>query len=73
MRMWFNNENWLTDTHVCSWYGVTCNSGRSVIKLTLRGNGLQLQPEFAEVDVVELLSGLTFLKVRSRRHQYFGV
>ena len=43
---WRNNENWLTDEPLDSWYGVSTNFGRVTI-LSLPGNGLtgELPPE----------------------------
>lgn len=62
-KMWVNNDNWLTNTHVCFWYGVTCNTAKAVIALNLRNNGLQLEAGFEQIDLVALLAGLSFLQV----------
>ncbi|MBQ4820656.1 immunoglobulin domain-containing protein [Aquimarina sp. MMG016] len=36
---WTNNNNWNTDTPVCSWYGVTVREGK-VVKLELANNNV---------------------------------
>jgi hypothetical protein len=61
-KMWFTNDKWLTNAHICLWYGVTCNTKESVIGLDLRDNGLQLQAGFEDVDILALLSGLSFIQ-----------
>lgn len=60
---WFNNENWLSARHVCSWFGVHCNPHNYVTKLSLEDNGLK-QSLNSGFDVIELLSSLSNLKVR---------
>ena len=37
---WINNDNWLTDASLGSWYGVTTNDSGRVIELVLSHNGL---------------------------------
>jgi hypothetical protein len=59
---WFERYNWLSDRHVCTWYGVACNALNYVTKLSLGDNGLKQSPE-SGMDVIELLSGLAHLKV----------
>jgi len=64
---WTKNTNWLGGNSVCSWFGITCNAQGLVIRVSLRDNGLQLQIDKVEVDIIELLSGLTNLKVSTRK------
>ena len=38
---WFNNNGWLTTSTPCSWFGITCNEGKSnVTQIILSGNNL---------------------------------
>ena len=56
---WENDENWLTDEPLDSWYGVETQDGR-VTKLDLRGNGLTglILPEIGKLsELLELWLG----------------
>ncbi|KAH0576876.1 Cyst wall protein [Spironucleus salmonicida] len=37
---WKNSTNWQTSIDFCSWHGVTCDTARDVVGISLRGNGL---------------------------------
>jgi hypothetical protein len=28
-------ESWLSNSHVCDWYGITCNGDRKVVDVTM--------------------------------------
>ena len=38
---WKSNSRWMTETSVCFWHGVACNSENLVESLNLTGNGLR--------------------------------
>ena len=38
---WVNKDGWLSNDPIGDWYGVDTNAGGRVVKLDLRGNGLQ--------------------------------
>ncbi len=37
---WTRNDNWLSDTIVCSWFGVKCNDQSEIVELILPSNQL---------------------------------
>ncbi|KAL3915907.1 MAG: hypothetical protein SGILL_005427, partial [Bacillariaceae sp.] len=37
---WSRSDNWMTDTSVCSWYGIDCEEDGSVASIQLGSNGL---------------------------------
>lgn len=38
---WTNNDGWFSDSHVCEWHGVSCDTGRSVSTLDLSWNSMR--------------------------------
>ncbi|MEM9337183.1 MAG: hypothetical protein AAGA66_00520 [Bacteroidota bacterium] len=38
---WIRNDNWLSDTPVCEWFGVTVRQGDQVVAIDLPENGLR--------------------------------
>jgi Leucine-rich repeat (LRR) protein len=40
-RNWHTNDNWYTNVHYCGWYGVTCDSAKSVVNIVLGSNKLK--------------------------------
>jgi len=58
---WKNNDGWTTDTDICNWYGVSCDSNGSVTALDLSENNL----EGSVPTTVFRLSALTELDLQS--------
>jgi len=54
---WINNDNWLSDAPLGSWYGVAKFDDRGVIGLTLSENGLRgsIPPELGNLANLDLL------------------
>eukprot|EP01117_Protostelium_nocturnum_P020712 TRINITY_DN946_c0_g1_i1.p1 TRINITY_DN946_c0_g1~~TRINITY_DN946_c0_g1_i1.p1 ORF type:complete len:338 (-),score=108.98 TRINITY_DN946_c0_g1_i1:219-1232(-) len=45
---WYRNDNWdSTNTSVCTWYGIKCDSEGNITELTLSRNGLNGQMKFS--------------------------
>jgi len=38
---WTNNDGWFSDSNVCEWHGVSCDTGRSVSTLDLSWNSMR--------------------------------
>lgn len=38
---WHTNDNWYTNAHYCEWYGITCDSAKSVVNIALGSNKLK--------------------------------
>ena len=55
---WFDNDNWLTNKPLGSWYGVEVDAAGHVTGLELRGNNLegQIPPELGDLDGLSKLS-----------------
>ncbi len=55
---WFDNDNWLTNKPIGSWYGVEVDAAGHVTGLELRGNNLEGQspPELGDLDGLMKLS-----------------
>ena len=54
---WWTNDGWLSDTHHCDWYGITCDSSNRVTLIDMWVNRLD-GPLPSEL---ELLSNVTWL------------
>ncbi|MYJ79524.1 MAG: hypothetical protein F4047_15550 [Caldilineaceae bacterium SB0670_bin_27] len=54
---WVNNQNWLTDKPLSTWYGVTTNGNGRVTQLILRGNRLsgEIPPQLGSLTQLERL------------------
>ena len=55
---WINDENWLSDASLGSWYGVTTDYSGRVIELDLSHNGLSgtIPPELGDLTNLKELS-----------------
>ena len=55
---WSNNDNWLSDAPIGTWYGVTMNEGGRVVELDLWSNNLSraIPPELGRLSNLERLS-----------------
>ena len=38
---WYDDSNWITKYHECSWYGISCEYGSIITKINLGSNNLQ--------------------------------
>jgi Leucine-rich repeat (LRR) protein len=38
---WVNDENWMSTTNFCSWYGISCDDARSVVSIVLGANNMK--------------------------------
>jgi Leucine-rich repeat (LRR) protein len=56
---WYEREYWLSDRHVCTWYGVICKGSKVVTGLRLEDNNLQDSNE--EADALEILTRMPHL------------
>ncbi|MDE2975773.1 MAG: Ig-like domain-containing protein [Gemmatimonadota bacterium] len=54
---WTTNTNWLTDADLATWYGVTTNEAKRVVRLELQANGLTgtIPPELGSLSRLERL------------------
>ena len=54
---WINQEHWLTDAPIDSWFGVRADAGGRVEGIDLRNNGLagRIPPELGDLSRLELL------------------
>ncbi len=57
-RGWYNSRNWMSNTSVCEWYGVSCNSEGRVIELLFTANGLtgSIPASIAKLDQLQTLA-----------------
>jgi len=56
---WENNENYMSSSHECGWYGITCNEEKIIVELDLSGNFL-----FGSIpNEISLLSSLSSLNL----------
>jgi len=39
-KNWLNQDNWLTTTHECNWYGINCYKNNTIREINLSGNNL---------------------------------
>ena len=58
---WLSSENWLSERHVCSWFGVSCDAMYRVVGLKLVNN--RLTNASSDVGIISILSRLRLLKV----------
>jgi len=57
--LWTNSMNWDSTSHVCEWYGVTCNVDKRVTKIILQDNNLTGSPP-KEIFHFEFLTELCY-------------
>ena len=55
---WAENANWMSDTPIVGWYGVTTDGDGRVVELNLHRNGLsgEIPPELGNLSNLEVLS-----------------
>ena len=60
-KSWINNDNWLSDNSVCSWYGVTCHEEGLVDSIVLGNNNVKCKENSSKLSSLWNLARLSNL------------